>query len=109
MYEVSSRCEKNLVNTCWPFGFLESCYIKFGCIQPYNENTNLFITPGFKFNVIDKLITNFHLPKSSLLILVSAFAGKEKIFKLYKKAIKNDMRFFSYGDGMLLDKKWNLL
>ena len=84
---------------------LESCYIKFGCIQPYNENTNLFITPGFKFNVIDKLITNFHLPKSSLLILVSAFAGKEKIFKLYKKAIKNDMRFFSYGDGMLLDKK----
>ncbi len=84
---------------------LESCYVKFGCIQPYNENTNLFITPGFKFNVIDKLITNFHLPKSSLLILVSAFAGKEKIFKLYKKAIKNDMRFFSYGDGMLLDKK----
>ena len=83
---------------------LES-YVKFGCIQPYNENTNLFITPGFKFNVIDKLITNFHLPKSSLLILVSAFAGKEKIFKLYKKAIKNDMRFFSYGDGMLLDKK----
>lgn len=84
---------------------LESCHLKFKKIQAYDESTSLFITPGFKFNVVDKLITNFHLPKSSLMILVSAFAGREKIFKLYRKAIKTNMRFFSYGDAMILDKK----
>ncbi len=84
---------------------MESCYIKFGNIKAYDDETNLFITPGFKFNVVDKLITNFHLPKSSLLILASAFAGRKKIFDLYKIAIKNKMRFFSYGDAMLLNKK----
>ena len=83
---------------------LEDCYLKHRKIVAFKEDINLFIKPGFKFNVVDQLITNFHLPKSSLLILVSAFAGKENILKYYKIAIKNNMRFFSYGDAMLLIK-----
>ena len=70
----------------------------------YNEFTDLFIFPGFEFKVVNKLITNFHLPKSSLFILVCAFSGKKNVIKLYKKAIKNKLRFFSYGDAMLLDR-----
>ena len=66
--------------------------------------TNIFITPGFKFKVVDKLITNFHLPKSTLLMLVSAFAGFEPIKNAYAHAVKQQYRFFSYGDAMLLDK-----
>lgn len=68
----------------------------------FKGETNLFIKPGFKFNVVDILLTNFHLPKSTLLMLVCAFAGKENIFRAYNYAIKNKYRFFSYGDAMLL-------
>ena len=67
-------------------------------------DTNIFITPGFDFKVVDKLITNFHLPKSSLMMLVSAFAGHARIMNLYKIAIDQKYRFFSYGDAMLLQK-----
>jgi len=63
---------------------------------------NLFIYPGYQFKFIDALITNFHLPKSTLLMLVSAFAGKELIFKAYNEAIKNHYRFFSFGDAMFI-------
>ena len=84
---------------------LEACFKKYGKVRKFNEYTDIFIYPGFKFNVVDKLLTNFHLPKSSLLILVSAFAGKNKIFELYNFAIKNKMRFFSFGDAMLIKKK----
>ena len=84
---------------------LEACHLKQGKITEFKEDVDLFIKPGFNFKVVDKLITNFHLPKSSLLILVSAFAGKKKITDIYKKAIKNKMRFFSYGDAMLLNRK----
>ncbi len=70
--------------------------------KPYFGFTDLYIKPGFKFNVIDAMITNFHLPKSSLLILVSAFAGREFILKAYNEAIKGKYRFYSYGDGMLI-------
>ncbi len=66
--------------------------------------TNIFITPGFNFKIVDKLITNFHLPKSTLLMLVSAFAGFEPIKCAYEHAVKQQYRFFSYGDAMLLDK-----
>lgn len=66
--------------------------------------TNIFITPGFNFKIVDKLITNFHLPKSTLLMLVSAFAGFEPIKSAYAHAVKQQYRFFSYGDAMLLDK-----
>lgn len=67
-------------------------------------DTNIFITPGFAFEVVDMLITNFHLPKSSLMMLVSAFAGYEPIMALYREAIAREYRFFSYGDAMLLTR-----
>jgi S-adenosylmethionine:tRNA ribosyltransferase-isomerase len=67
-------------------------------------DTQIFITPGFEFKVIDRLITNFHLPKSTLMMLVSAFAGYEHIMGLYRHAIAQQYRFFSYGDAMLLTR-----
>ena len=70
-----------------------------------SQETNIFITPGFTFKVVDRLLTNFHLPKSTLLMLVSAFAGFELMKKAYQHAIKEEYRFFSYGDAMLLEKK----
>ena len=69
--------------------------------------TDLFITPGFKFNVIDALITNFHLPESSLLMLVSAFAGHDRVMNAYRDAVANEYRFFSYGDAMFLEREEN--
>ncbi len=68
------------------------------------RETDVFITPGFEFRVVDRLITNFHLPKSTLLMLVSAFAGHEHARALYRHAIEAGYRFFSYGDAMLLDR-----
>ncbi len=68
-------------------------------------DTRIFITPGFEFKQVDRLITNFHLPKSSLMMLVSAFAGHEHIMALYRHAIAQQYRFFSYGDAMLLTKE----
>lgn len=73
-------------------------------LASWSGDTDIFIYPGFKFGVIDKLLTNFHLPKSTLLMLVSAFAGKGAIEQAYQHAIANEYRFFSYGDAMLLDK-----
>ncbi len=67
-------------------------------------DTQIFITPGFEFKVVDRLVTNFHLPKSTLMMLVSAFAGYEHIMGLYRHAIANAYRFFSYGDAMLLTR-----
>ena len=66
--------------------------------------TDLFITPGFEFRVVDRLVTNFHLPRSTLLVLVSAFAGIEPIRRAYRHAIEQRYRFYSYGDAMLVDK-----
>ncbi|MBP6008862.1 MAG: tRNA preQ1(34) S-adenosylmethionine ribosyltransferase-isomerase QueA [Rhodoferax sp.] len=71
---------------------------------PFSSDTRIFITPGFEFKVVDALITNFHLPKSSLMMLVSAFAGYEHIMALYAHAIREQYRFFSYGDAMLLSR-----
>ena len=68
-------------------------------------DTNIFITPGFEFRVVDALITNFHLPKSTLMMLVSALAGYKHIMEVYQHAIANEYRFFSYGDSMLLERK----
>jgi S-adenosylmethionine:tRNA ribosyltransferase-isomerase len=75
-----------------------------GSLQPYTGETDIFITPGFPFRVVDRLITNFHLPKSTLMMLVSAFAGHAHIRALYRHAVETRYRFFSYGDAMLLDK-----
>lgn len=66
-------------------------------------DTNIFITPGFRFQMVDRLITNFHLPRSTLMMLVSAFAGYEHIMALYRHAVEQRYRFFSYGDAMLLE------
>ena len=66
--------------------------------------TDLFIYPGFKFQVVDRLLTNFHLPKSTLLMLVAAFGGKDHVFKAYQHAIQERYRFFSYGDAMLVER-----
>jgi S-adenosylmethionine:tRNA ribosyltransferase-isomerase len=65
-------------------------------------DTRIFITPGFDFKLVDLLVTNFHLPKSSLMMLVSAFAGYEPVMALYRHAIAQEYRFFSYGDAMVL-------
>jgi len=81
---------------------LEGVYKKLGKLDEYKGWIDLYIYPGFKFNVIDHLITNFHLPRSSLLLLVSAFAGRDLILSAYEYAIKNKFRFFSYGDCMLI-------
>ncbi|HEY0585558.1 MAG TPA: tRNA preQ1(34) S-adenosylmethionine ribosyltransferase-isomerase QueA [Pseudoduganella sp.] len=73
-----------------------------GSLESGSGDTNLFITPGYKFKTVTRLITNFHLPKSTLLMLVSAFAGFTEIRHAYQHAIANEYRFFSYGDAMLL-------
>ena len=84
---------------------LEAVYKQFGQIGPYQGETDIFIYPGFSFEVVDSLITNFHLPKSTLLLLVSAFAGQDIIKRAYEHAILENYRFFSYGDSMLLNRK----
>lgn len=81
---------------------LETIMTKYGEFKECNGWTNIFIYPGYKFKAIDNLITNFHLPKSTLVMLVSALAGKENILNAYSEAIKNEYRFFSFGDAMLI-------
>jgi S-adenosylmethionine:tRNA ribosyltransferase-isomerase len=71
-------------------------------IRPYHGTTSLYITPGYRFQVVDAMITNFHLPRSTLLLMVSAFAGKELIERAYQEAIRERYRFFSFGDAMLI-------
>jgi len=73
-------------------------------IEPMSGLTDIFIAPGFNFQLVDAMLTNFHLPESSLIMLVSAFAGKERILKSYQHAIDNGYRFYSYGDSMFLEK-----
>ncbi|MBV8125045.1 MAG: S-adenosylmethionine:tRNA ribosyltransferase-isomerase, partial [Paucibacter sp.] len=75
-----------------------------GTLQAGARETDIFITPGFQFRVVDRLLTNFHLPKSTLMMLVSAFAGYERVMALYQHAIAQRYRFFSYGDAMLLER-----
>lgn len=84
---------------------LESAYKEFGEIRECKSASTLFIYPPYEFKVIDALITNFHLPKSTLLMLVSALAGKDFIFEAYKTAIQNKYRFYSYGDCMFIKGK----
>ena len=81
---------------------LETAYKKYGEIKPCHDSSELFIYPPYKFKVVDKLLTNFHLPKSTLIMLVSALAGKDFIFEGYKQAVVNKYRFFSYGDCMFI-------
>jgi S-adenosylmethionine:tRNA ribosyltransferase-isomerase len=73
-----------------------------GRIAPGSGSTDLFIFPGFVFRIVRGLLTNFHLPRSSLLMLVSAFAGRDRVLAAYREAIKERYRFYSYGDAMLI-------
>ena len=81
---------------------LESASNENGEVLPTSDNTGIFIYPGYKFKAIDGLITNFHLPESTLLMLVSAFSGRDTIMKAYEHAVNEKYRFFSFGDAMLL-------
>ena len=76
-----------------------------GDLLPFRGDTDIFITPGFTFRVVDLLLTNFHLPRSTLMMLVSAFAGHEHVMALYRHAVESRYRFFSYGDAMLLARQ----
>ena len=80
---------------------LES-FNKDGKVYPVNAETDIFILPGHKFQMVDGLITNFHLPESTLIMLVSAFAGREFVLKAYETAVREKYRFFSFGDAMLI-------
>jgi S-adenosylmethionine:tRNA ribosyltransferase-isomerase len=84
---------------------LESCWRDHGDIRGYQAETDLYILPGYRFGVVDTLLTNFHLPKSTLLMLVSAFAGKTLIDAAYLHAMNSGYRFFSYGDACLMERQ----
>jgi S-adenosylmethionine:tRNA ribosyltransferase-isomerase len=81
---------------------LEAAAAETGRVEPAAGQTDLFIYPGYRFRVIDGLITNFHLPRSTLLMLVSAFAGRERVLAAYREAVRLRYRFFSFGDAMLI-------
>jgi len=81
---------------------LESCAAEDGALAPGAGSTALFLVPGARFRVVDALLTNFHLPRSTLLMLVAAFAGRERVLALYREALERGYRFYSYGDAMLL-------
>ena len=81
---------------------LEANFQKFGCFKEEKSETNIFISPGYEFRAIDCLITNFHLPKSTLVMLVSAFMGREFTLECYEHAVKEKYRFFSFGDSMFI-------
>ncbi len=81
---------------------LESATDEGGVIRPFAGDTDIFITPGYRFRAVDGLMTNFHLPKSTLMMLVSALMGRERMMAAYEHAIANEYRFYSYGDSSLL-------
>jgi S-adenosylmethionine:tRNA ribosyltransferase-isomerase len=85
---------------------LESAAGEDGRFQPFAEETAIFITPGYRFRAADALLTNFHLPKSTLFMLVSAFSGAETMRAAYAHAIASEYRFYSYGDASLLFPAW---
>jgi S-adenosylmethionine:tRNA ribosyltransferase-isomerase len=74
-------------------------------LRPFDGDTQLFIRPGFHFRVVDALITNLHLPQSTLLVLVCAFAGRKRVLAAYEEAVRERYRFFSYGDAMLIPRR----
>lgn len=113
--EVTSEVAERL-NTCRASGgrvvavgttslrLLESSADAAGLVQPFSASTDIFITPGYEFRAVDLLLTNFHLPRSTLFMLVSAFSGLDQMHEAYAYAIANDYRFYSYGDACLLHR-----
>ena len=81
---------------------LEGNFARHGCIKAGEHITDIFIRPGFRFQIVDAMVTNFHLPRSTLLALVSAFAGRERVLEAYREAIARGYRFYSFGDAMFL-------
>ena len=81
---------------------LESVADEHGHLVPRSGTTTIFIKPGYRFKIVDMLLTNFHLPQSTLLMLVSAFMGREQALNAYEEAVKQRYRFFSFGDCMLI-------
>jgi len=84
---------------------LEGNFQRYGCIKPGDHVTDIFIRPGFRFGIVRAMVTNFHLPRSTLLALVSAFAGRERVLDAYRKAIARRYRFYSFGDAMFLEAR----
>ena len=84
---------------------LEAAAVDRNSVAVGSSSTKIFIYPGYKFKIVDALITNFHLPKSTLLMLVSAFAGREFILQAYREAVKERYRFFSFGDAMFITSR----
>jgi S-adenosylmethionine:tRNA ribosyltransferase-isomerase len=82
---------------------LETAASDEGCVRPFSGETSLFIVPGYRCKVVDMLMTNFHLPRSTLFMLVCAFAGTERMRAAYAHAIETGYRFYSYGDACLLE------
>ena len=81
---------------------LESAADENGILHPISADTGIFIYPGYRFKMVDALLTNFHLPKSTLLMLVSALGGRERMLSAYRTAVELEYRFFSFGDAMLI-------
>lgn len=118
-YEISAETAE-IINSCRKNGgriiavgttsirTLETVADDAGKVKSASGETNIFIYPGYKFKIVDCIITNFHLPESTLMMLVSAFAGKEKIFNAYETAVKEKYRFFSFGDAMYLEGERNV-
>ena len=88
---------------------LESAVDSEGRLQAGSGNTEIFIYPGYEFRLADGLITNFHLPESTLMMLISAFAGRERVLAAYEHAVQEKYRFFSFGDAMLILDNCNYL
>ncbi len=83
---------------------LESAVNDEQMLEKLEDNTNIFIYPPYNFKFVDSIITNFHLPESTLIMMISAFSGKENVFKAYQNAIENEYRFFSFGDAMFINE-----
>ena len=84
---------------------LESAMAAMGEIKPISKETDIFIYPGYEFKIVDGIITNFHLPESTLIMLVSAFAGRDEILNAYRHAVEEKYRFFSFGDAMFIESR----
>lgn len=118
-YEISAETAE-IINSCRKNGgriiavgttsvrTLETVADDAGKVKSASGETNIFIYPGYKFKIVDCIITNFHLPESTLMMLVSAFAGKENIFNAYETAVREKYRFFSFGDAMYLEGERNV-
>ena len=101
---VGTTSVRSVESAAWKSGIGRS---EIAELKPFTGETDIFIYPGFEFKVIDAMVTNFHLPESTLIMLVSAFAGQDNILKAYNEAVAEKYRFFSYGDAMLLERKEN--